>query len=98
MLNDYPHPQPFNIIPRRGIIVTRHVLPETRHVLPETRRVLVVVMTYAKKCLVQEVQEVQVIFLLHYYMCLSARLFTHIAPAPSARPALPKFFWTDNCG
>ena len=95
MLNENPHPQHFNIIPRCGIIVTWRVLPKTRHVLPETRRVLVVVMTYAKKCLVQEVQ---VIFLLHYYVCLSARLFTHIAPAPSARPALPKFFWTANCG
>ena len=42
MLNDYPHPQHFNIIPRCGIIVTRHVLPKTRRVLPETRRVLVV--------------------------------------------------------
>ena len=42
MLNENPHPQHFNIIPRCGIIVTRHVLPKTRHVLPETRRVLVV--------------------------------------------------------
>ena len=32
------------------------------------------------------VQEVQVIFLLRYYMSLSARLFTHIAPSPSAPP------------
>ena len=68
MLNDYPHPQHFNIIPRCGIIVTRHVLPETWRVLPETRRVLVVVTIYARKCQVQEVQEVQVLFLLRYYM------------------------------
>ena len=77
-------PRHFNIIPRRGIIVTWRVLPKTRHVLPETRRVLVVVTTYARKCRVQQVQEVQVIFLLRYYMSLSARLFTHIAPSPFA--------------
>ena len=75
MLNDYPRPRHFNIIPRRGIIVTRHVLPKTRHVLPETRRVLpetrrvlVVMVIYARKYRVQEVQEVQVLFLLRYYM------------------------------
>ena len=68
MLNDYPHPRHFNIIPRCGIIVTWRVLPKTRHVLPETQRGLVVVITYAGKCRVQEVQEVQVLFLLRYYM------------------------------
>ena len=68
MLNDYPRPRHFNIIPRCEIIVTRHVLPKTRHVLPETRRVLVVVIIYARKCRVQEVQEVQVLFLLRYHI------------------------------
>jgi hypothetical protein len=68
MLNDYPHPQHFNIIPRCGIIVTRHVLPKTRRVLPKTRRVLVVSDYFCQKYWVQEVQEVQVLFLLRYYM------------------------------
>ena len=58
----YPHLCRFNIVPGRGTNVTRHVLPKTRHVFSETRRVV-------EKCRVQEVQEVQVLFLLRYYTC-----------------------------
>jgi len=56
----YPHLCRFNIVPGRGTNETRHVLPKTRHVFPETWRVI-------EKCRVQEVQEVQVLFLLRYY-------------------------------
>ena len=69
-----PHLCHFNIVPGRGtnenrhaLTKSRHALTKSRHTLPKTRHVSGKTWRVIEKCRVQEVQEVQVLFLLRYY-------------------------------